>query len=184
MRLSLDRRLTLSRSSQALVAPRPLCSVYPSCASQYTTHRRYHKSTIRQGWRAPSLAKSISPQGSFDEGPEPAACAEAEPFWSGQNGLGASPRRTLMVTFTCDKCGAQRVIVLCLTEVSQSLSIVLGQSRNSLSLLTGTRTERTVNPVAWQQGLVLAQCGGCQAWHKLADAGSLIEEIRYEDADD
>ena len=130
MRLSFDQRLTWSRSSQALVAPRPLCSVYPSCASQYTAHRTHHKSTIRQGWRAPSLAKSISPQGSFDEGPEPAACTEAEPFWAGQNGLGASPRRTLMVTFTCDKCGAQRVSELSSIEVSKKLSILLGQSHS------------------------------------------------------
>ncbi|KAL6772242.1 HEP2 [Auxenochlorella protothecoides x Auxenochlorella symbiontica] len=59
------------------------------------------------------------------------------------------PRRTLSVTFTCNKCGG--------------------------------RTERAVNPVAWTRGLVIAQCGECDAWHKLADAANLVDEIRYSD---
>lgn len=62
------------------------------------------------------------------------------------------PRRSLLVTFTCDACSV--------------------------------RTERLVNPVAWHKGLVIAQCGGCQAWHKLADAANLIDEIRYADLED
>lgn len=61
------------------------------------------------------------------------------------------PRRSMQVTFTCDKCG--------------------------------TRTSRTVNPLAWDKGLVLAQCSGCNVWHKLKDAAGLVDEIRYTDED-
>lgn len=61
------------------------------------------------------------------------------------------PRRSMLVTFTCDRCG--------------------------------TRTERLVNPVAWKQGMVICQCMGCQIWHKLQDAGNLVEEIRYGEMD-
>lgn len=32
-----------------------------------------------------------------------------------------------------------------------------------------------VNPLAWDKGLVLAQCGGCEEWHKLRDEASLID---------
>ena len=31
---------------------------------------------------------------------------------------------------------------------------------------------------------VIAQCQHCQAWHKLADAANLVEEIRYADLED
>ncbi|PRW21116.1 Hsp70 escorting 2 [Chlorella sorokiniana] len=50
--------------------------------------------------------------------------------------------------------------------------------------LCGGRSERLVNPVAWNKGMVIAQCQHCQAWHKLADAGNLVEEIRYADLED
>ena len=45
----------------------------------------------------------------------------------------------------------------------------------------GGRTERLVNPVAWEKGLIFAQCGTCESWHKLRDECSLVEEIRYID---
>lgn len=61
------------------------------------------------------------------------------------------PRRSMLVTFTCNKCD--------------------------------TRTERLVNPVAWNKGMVICQCAGCQAWHQLADAAGLVDEIRYTDDD-
>jgi hypothetical protein len=62
------------------------------------------------------------------------------------------PRRSMLVTFTCNKCD--------------------------------TRTERLVNPVAWNKGMVICQCAGCQAWHQLADAAGLVDEIRYTDDDE
>ncbi len=34
------------------------------------------------------------------------------------------------------------------------------------------------------QPQVIAQCQHCQAWHKLADAANLVEEIRYADLED
>ena len=45
----------------------------------------------------------------------------------------------------------------------------------------GGRTERLVNPVAWEKGLIFAQCGSCESWHKLRDECSMVEEIRYID---
>ena len=44
----------------------------------------------------------------------------------------------------------------------------------------GERTERLVNPLAWEKGLVIVQCGHCSAWHKLADNARLIDEIRFD----
>lgn len=38
-----------------------------------------------------------------------------------------------------------------------------------------------MNPIAWERGMVIVQCGECQAWHKVADAANLVEEIRYAD---
>lgn len=48
--------------------------------------------------------------------------------------------------------------------------------------LTDTRTERMVNPRAWDSGMVFVQCGdpACAAWHKVADAAGLVEEIRFD----
>jgi hypothetical protein len=42
-----------------------------------------------------------------------------------------------------------------------------------------------VNPRAWDSGMVFVQCGdaACGAWHKIADAAGLVEEIRF-DTDD
>lgn len=41
-----------------------------------------------------------------------------------------------------------------------------------------------VNPRAWESGLVFVQCGdpACGAWHKVADAAGLVEEIRFDTA--
>ena len=50
-----------------------------------------------------------------------------------------------------------------------------------LLLSTGGRTERLVNPIAWERGMVIVQCEHCKAWHKVADAANLVEEIRYAD---
>jgi len=38
-----------------------------------------------------------------------------------------------------------------------------------------------VNPLAWEKGLVFAQCKGCEVWHKLRDEAQLIDEIIYAD---
>lgn len=47
--------------------------------------------------------------------------------------------------------------------------------------LVGTRTSRLVNPLAWEKGLIFAQCSGCQAWHKLRDEPGLIDEVKFSD---
>ena len=49
---------------------------------------------------------------------------------------------------------------------------------------TGARTERLVNPIAWDKGLVIAQCEQCKAWHKLSDAANFVEEIRFDEESD
>jgi len=56
-----------------------------------------------------------------------------------------SPRRSVRLTFTCDKCSG--------------------------------RTERLVNPLALEKGLVYVQCGSCEVWHKIADNQGLIQEF-------
>jgi hypothetical protein len=58
--------------------------------------------------------------------------------------------------------------------------------RKKLVLFTckpcGARTARLVNPLAYEKGVVFAQCGGCGAWHTLAaNNPKIYEEIRYSD---
>lgn len=65
-------------------------------------------------------------------------------------------------------------------------SVQLPMPRRSLQVsftcnLCGERTQRKCNPVAWKQGMVMAKCSGCDKWHKLADEGNLVDEIRYID---
>ena len=39
-----------------------------------------------------------------------------------------------------------------------------------------------MNPVAWDKGMVMGQCGTCQVWHVLAANNTEIyEEIRYKE---
>lgn len=47
--------------------------------------------------------------------------------------------------------------------------------------IAGGRTERLVNPVAWEKGMVIVQCEHCKAWHKIADAANMVEEYRYQE---
>eukprot|EP00873_Tetraselmis_striata_P038989 jgi/Tetstr1/459253/TSEL_000415.t1 len=71
--------------------------------------------------------------------------------WEGEAGRtidmpeSGSPRRSVRLTFTCDKCSG--------------------------------RTERLVNPLALEKGLVYVQCGSCEVWHKIADNQGLIQEF-------
>ena len=41
------------------------------------------------------------------------------------------------------------------------------------------RTERSVNPRAWDRGTVFLQCGECGAWHNVKDELKLIDEVRF-----
>ena len=48
----------------------------------------------------------------------------------------------------------------------------------------GGRTTRAVNPVAWEKGLVMGQCGECKVWHVLsAKNKDIYEEINFKDQD-
>lgn len=72
------------------------------------------------------------------------------------------------------------------TEDSTVASVQLPMPRRSMQVtftcnLCGERTERMCNPLAWNKGLVMAKCGGCDTWHKLRDEANLIDEIRYID---
>uniref|UniRef100_A0A7S0WSK4 DNL-type domain-containing protein n=1 Tax=Chlamydomonas leiostraca TaxID=1034604 RepID=A0A7S0WSK4_9CHLO len=70
------------------------------------------------------------------------------------------------------------------------LSAVEGSARRTkLVIFTcnkcGGRTARNVNPVAWDKGLVMAQCAHCEVWHVLSAKNKLIfEEIRYNQQED
>lgn len=44
---------------------------------------------------------------------------------------------------------------------------------SSTALFPDTRTQRMVNPNAWERGMVLAQCSRCGIWHKLQDNGGM-----------
>lgn len=45
--------------------------------------------------------------------------------------------------------------------------------------LCEARTDRLVNPHAWNKGTVFVQCKSCEIWHQLKDNLNLIDEIRY-----
>ncbi|KAL6505690.1 hypothetical protein OROHE_023069 [Orobanche hederae] len=59
------------------------------------------------------------------------------------------PRRSLLVTFTCDACGA--------------------------------RSQRLINRVAYERGLVYVQCSGCSQYHKLVDNLGLVVEYKLQE---
>jgi protein import protein ZIM17 len=44
------------------------------------------------------------------------------------------------------------------------------------------RTTRMVNPHAFKNGTMFAQCAGCEAWHKIVDNLGLIYEFPKEEA--
>ena len=44
-----------------------------------------------------------------------------------------------------------------------------------------SRTERLVNPHAWETGLVYLQCEACKVWHQLKDNQKMIEEVHFKD---
>lgn len=62
------------------------------------------------------------------------------------------PRRSMLVSFTCNKCGG--------------------------------RSERLVNPLAWEKGMVIVQCEHCSSWHKIADAANMVEEYIFTSDDE
>ena len=41
-----------------------------------------------------------------------------------------------------------------------------------------------INPLAYEKGLVFAQCAGCEAWHQISDAAGLIQEYRFIDGEE
>jgi hypothetical protein len=41
-----------------------------------------------------------------------------------------------------------------------------------------------INPIAWEKGLVFAQCGNCEVWHNIRDAAGLIQEYRFKEVED
>lgn len=46
------------------------------------------------------------------------------------------------------------------------------------------RTTRAVNPIAWEKGFVMGQCGECKAWHVLsAKNKDIYEEVDFRDQD-
>lgn len=59
------------------------------------------------------------------------------------------PRRSLLITFTCDACGA--------------------------------RSQRLINRLAYERGLVYVQCSGCSRYHKLVDNLGLVIEYNLQE---
>lgn len=69
-------------------------------------------------------------------------------------------------------------------DAPPSASIALPRPRRSrLVAFTcnkcDARTERAVNPRAWDKGTVFMQCGECGAWHNLRDELNLIDEVVF-----
>ena len=56
-----------------------------------------------------------------------------------------------------------------------------GQATNRLSTPPDLSTPWLPSPPPAPPLQVIAQCQHCDAWHKLADAANLVEEIRYAD---
>ncbi|XP_073064240.1 uncharacterized protein [Primulina eburnea] len=62
------------------------------------------------------------------------------------------PRRSLLVIFTCNACGA--------------------------------RSQRLINRLAYERGLVYLQCSGCSQYHKLVDNLELVVEYNLQEVVD
>ncbi|WPT16876.1 Mitochondrial protein import protein ZIM17 [Picochlorum sp. SENEW3] len=75
------------------------------------------------------------------------------------------------------------------TVQGNSASIDLNLPRRSMLVsftcnACGGRSERLVNPLAWEKGMVIVQCEHCKAWHKVADANNMVEEYRFDEMQD
>ena len=57
--------------------------------------------------------------------------------------------------------------------------LMLGVLTRPRACSTGATTQRMINPIAWERGLVFAQCGNCEVWHNIRDAAGLIQEYRF-----
>lgn len=73
-------------------------------------------------------------------------------------------------------------ISYCLTMQEMQLSHFLTRRLLHLwslctSFAAGGRTERLVNPHAWNKGTVFVQCGQCDVWHNIRDEAGLIDEM-------
>eukprot|EP00210_Caulerpa_lentillifera_P008451 g8063.t1 len=83
--------------------------------------------------------------------------------------------------------GRHRSIILACSEAQDSGDFVVGRIARRTLLVSfkcnvcETRTERLVNPIAWNKGAVFLQCKNCEKWHTVKDNLNLIEEIRYKD---
>lgn len=62
------------------------------------------------------------------------------------------PRRSLLVTFTCNSCDA--------------------------------RSQKLINRLAYERGLVYVQCSGCSKYHKLVDNLGLVVEYNFQEETD
>jgi hypothetical protein len=101
------------------------------------------------------------------------------------------------VQFTCGKCGTSRQALADLFSESARKIFLVGVNHcfvhtlrfglasaafpwthiGSVCLLSaGTRSERLVNPDAYQRGTVFVQCEGCDVWHQLVDNMGLVQE--------
>ncbi|CAN6550333.1 unnamed protein product [Malus baccata var. baccata] len=76
-----------------------------------------------------------------------------------------------------------------LFEFSKDATIDIQLPRRSLLVkftcnLCGERTNRLVNRLAYERGLIYVQCAGCQKYHKLVDnLGLVVEYDLREDFD-
>lgn len=107
----------------------------------------------RESYSITSSGSGSSSSGS-SSGDESEAESGSNSGESGEGGEVATvqldmPRRSLQLTFTCNKCSAV--------------------------------TTRMINRIAWEKGLVFAQCNGCKVWHNIKDAAGLVEEFRFKD---
>ncbi|GJR25419.1 mitochondrial import protein TIM15 [Tanacetum coccineum] len=68
----------------------------------------------------------------------------------------------------------------------QGATIDLKLPRRSLSVhftcdACGVRSERLINRLAYEKGLVYVQCSGCSQYHKLVDNLNLVVEYDFRD---
>lgn len=109
--------------------------------------------------------------------------------------VNADSRRTLLVKFTCDRCGALQYAAHGwkphFIHTQQQCNRLLERGPVSYvswllctqhfvippkGCFADTRSERLVNPEAYAKGTVFVQCEGCDAWHQLVDHMGLIQE--------
>ncbi|KAD4983002.1 hypothetical protein E3N88_19673 [Mikania micrantha] len=144
---------------------------------------RGHSANESSVWGHPAyeLAHSASWMASFGRSKE---TRRSHGFWRNRLGLGISYAK---------RKGSKHVVISCLVkdnsnsgsiESNPGATIDLKLPRRSLLVqftcnACGVRSQKLINRLAYEKGMVFVQCTGCSQYHKLVDNLNLVVEYDF-----